>query len=220
KGVVLVHDRHAEHGHHRVADELLDHAAVALDDNPRRLVIARKHSAEGLRIEPLAHGGGIGKVAEEDGDPPARLSIRREERRGAGQAETGMLRVLLAAIGTGPHWPSVAASKAYSQAAGEDRRLSRRRPAGQVAIPIELVFANEAHQLDLVLRQLRRASGVLDLRSDVFRDRGSRELSQPVSDSTGHTRRLTTDVGVWPRLRACAASRLSRRPRSARVRSP
>ena len=30
--VVLVHDRHAEHGHHGVADELLDGAAVALDD--------------------------------------------------------------------------------------------------------------------------------------------------------------------------------------------
>ena len=38
--VVLVHDRHAEHRHHRVADELLDAAAVALDDALHPLEIA------------------------------------------------------------------------------------------------------------------------------------------------------------------------------------
>ena len=33
-GVVLLRDRRAPDGHHRVADELLDRAAVALDDLP------------------------------------------------------------------------------------------------------------------------------------------------------------------------------------------
>ena len=38
--VVLVHGRDAEDGHHRVADELLDGAAVPLDDRLRRLEVA------------------------------------------------------------------------------------------------------------------------------------------------------------------------------------
>ena len=38
--VVLVHDRDAEDGHHGVADELLDAAAVALDDRLHPLEVA------------------------------------------------------------------------------------------------------------------------------------------------------------------------------------
>ncbi len=34
KRIVLVHDRHPEHRHHRIADELLHRAAVLLDDRP------------------------------------------------------------------------------------------------------------------------------------------------------------------------------------------
>ena len=34
QSIVLVHRRHAEDGHHGVADELLDGAAVPLDDRP------------------------------------------------------------------------------------------------------------------------------------------------------------------------------------------
>ncbi len=40
QGVVLVSDRHAEHRHHRVADELLDRAAVSLDDCLHPLEVA------------------------------------------------------------------------------------------------------------------------------------------------------------------------------------
>ena len=49
--VVLVHDRDAEDGHHRVADELLDRAAVALDDRPHPLEVAGEQRPQRLRVE-------------------------------------------------------------------------------------------------------------------------------------------------------------------------
>ena len=48
--VVLVHRRHAEDGHHRVADELLDGAAVALDDRRHALEVAGEQRTERLRV--------------------------------------------------------------------------------------------------------------------------------------------------------------------------
>ena len=41
--VVLVRDRHAEHRHHRVADELLDRASFCLDLLPHRLPVRAEH---------------------------------------------------------------------------------------------------------------------------------------------------------------------------------
>ena len=99
--VVLVHDRHAEHGHHRVADELLDGAAVALDDRLHPLEVAREQRAQRLRVEPLAERGRAGDVAEEDGHGLALLARRRGvgERRAAGVAEARTLRdVVVAAL--------------------------------------------------------------------------------------------------------------------------
>ena len=54
QGVVLVRDRDPEHGHHRVADELLDRAAVALDDRAEILEVAAHAGAQRLRIGRLA----------------------------------------------------------------------------------------------------------------------------------------------------------------------
>ena len=49
-GVVLAGDRRAPDGHHRVADELLDGAAVALDDVARHVEVARQRLADLLRV--------------------------------------------------------------------------------------------------------------------------------------------------------------------------
>ena len=46
QGVVLVHGRNAEDGHDRVADELLDGPAVALQASTRRLEVAHHHAPE------------------------------------------------------------------------------------------------------------------------------------------------------------------------------
>jgi hypothetical protein len=74
-----VQHRHAEDGHHGVADELLDHSTVLLDHAPGGVVVPRQHPTEHLRIEPFTHRGRVGEIAEEDGDPTARLAIRRQE---------------------------------------------------------------------------------------------------------------------------------------------
>jgi len=73
--VVLAHNRHAEDGHHGVADELLDGAAVALDDRLHPLEVAGEQRTEALGIEPVAEGGRAGEVAEEDGHGLALLVL-------------------------------------------------------------------------------------------------------------------------------------------------
>ena len=49
-GVVLVRDRRAEDGHHRVADELLDRAAVPLELVAHARVVGLEAGADVLRI--------------------------------------------------------------------------------------------------------------------------------------------------------------------------
>ena len=64
--VVLVRDRNPEDRHDRVADELLDGAAVALDDRAQILEVAAHARAQRLRIGRLAERGRADEVAEED----------------------------------------------------------------------------------------------------------------------------------------------------------
>ncbi len=85
--VVLVHDRDAEDGHHCVADELLDGAAVALDDLPHPLEIAGEERAQRLGIGRLPELGRAGHVAEEDGDCLALLARGRRRRHGRAALE-------------------------------------------------------------------------------------------------------------------------------------
>jgi len=54
QGVVLVQHRRPEHGHDRVAHELLHGAAVALEDVPRHLVVAGEDAPDLLRVLALA----------------------------------------------------------------------------------------------------------------------------------------------------------------------
>ncbi len=55
-GVVLVRGRRAEEGHHRVADELLDRAAVALELGTDALVVGPQERLDvlGIHATPLA----------------------------------------------------------------------------------------------------------------------------------------------------------------------
>ena len=74
--VVLVQHRHAEHGHHGVADELLHGAAVPLDDRLHPLEVAREQRAQPFGIERLAERGRAGQVAEQHGHRLALLAGR------------------------------------------------------------------------------------------------------------------------------------------------
>ena len=69
-GVVLVGGRRAPDGHHGVADELLDRAAVALDDLARQLEVACQQLADVLRVAVLGERREADEVGEQDRDEP------------------------------------------------------------------------------------------------------------------------------------------------------
>ena len=98
--VVLVQHRDAEDGHDCVADELLDRAAVALDDRLHALEVAREQRPQCLRVERLAELGRAGDVAEEHGHRLALLAglLRHGEGRSASVTEASALAVLGAAL--------------------------------------------------------------------------------------------------------------------------
>ena len=91
--VVLVQHRHAEHGHHGVADELLHAAAVPLDDRLHPLEVAREQRTQPLRVERLAERGRAGEVAEEDRH---RLALLLRPRGHSGEREATLLAELRA----------------------------------------------------------------------------------------------------------------------------
>ena len=72
-GVVLVRLREAEHGEHGVADELLDGAAVLLDEPPRQGVVLLQEAVDQLVVGGLGVGGEADEVAEQGGDDLALL---------------------------------------------------------------------------------------------------------------------------------------------------
>ena len=65
--IVLVRLRDAEHRHHGVADELLDGAAVSLDDRLHLLEVACEQRPQRLGIGLLSQLGRAAEVAEQDG---------------------------------------------------------------------------------------------------------------------------------------------------------
>ena len=65
-GVVLARYGRAPDRHHRVADELLDRPAVAVDHSPRGLEVARKQLAHLLGVAVLRERREADQVAEED----------------------------------------------------------------------------------------------------------------------------------------------------------
>ena len=75
--VIFVQLRDPEHGHHRVADVLLDRPSVAFDRRAHRVEVAGLDVAERLGIELLSQLRGAGDVTEDDGDGLANLGRRR-----------------------------------------------------------------------------------------------------------------------------------------------
>ena len=88
--VVLVHDRSAEHGHDRVADELLHGAAVMLERHAHLVEVAGEHAPHQLRVARLAEVRRARDVAEDDRHRLAhfeRLLARRRDRRSARRSD-------------------------------------------------------------------------------------------------------------------------------------
>ena len=76
--VVLMHARDPEHRHHRIADELRDGSAVALDDRPQLFEISAHHPEQRLRVELLAERGRARHVAEQHRHHLSRPAGRRD----------------------------------------------------------------------------------------------------------------------------------------------
>ena len=112
-GVVAVGRRRAEDAHDRVADELLDRAAVALELLADALVVRREDRADVLRIELLGTSGEADEVDEQDGDDAALLAgpPGLGERRAARVAELREVGVLLAAARAGRARPGTLESR-------------------------------------------------------------------------------------------------------------
>ena len=100
-------DRDPEHSHHRVADELLHRAAVALDDRLHPLEVAGKQRPDRLRVGRLPERRRADDVAEQDGHDLALLRRPCDRRCPALGAELERLGGLVAANGTNGHKPSL-----------------------------------------------------------------------------------------------------------------
>src|SRR6185503_9527052 len=105
QGVVLVEGWDAEDGDHRVPDELLDRAAVALEDLAHGLEETAHDRPQRFGVETLAEPRRAGDVGEHDGHDLARLPGRlsRRERLRAVHAEPRALGIRGAAVGACDH---------------------------------------------------------------------------------------------------------------------
>jgi hypothetical protein len=80
----------AEDGHHRIADELLDGAAMVFELRAHARVVRREHAAHVLGVEALCLRREADEVDEDDRDGLpllAAVGLRPGERRAAGVAE-------------------------------------------------------------------------------------------------------------------------------------
>ena len=158
-GVVLVQAGEPEHGHDRVADVLLDPAAVPFEDQPHLVEIQVQDLAEVLAVQALAERGGALQVREHDGDGAADLfdgdlgSERRCRRSRTGGSDRGSLRrnsgrSARQGVYAGPlrarRDPTIRRSDATLRVAG--RRQERDRDPGAVAREAVLATALLAAQ--------------------------------------------------------------------------
>ena len=151
--VIFVRGRHTEDAHHRIADELLDRAAVTLEAPSRHLKVACHHATERLGVEPLTEHCRSGHVREKHSDDLARLAhhCRRGNSGAAPVAEACRVGVLLTAARAGAHCrslrPSHIAVRSIAARPGSDQRSrSRRRDSNPrpnaykaFALPAELL---------------------------------------------------------------------------------
>ena len=122
--VVLVQHRHAEHGHHRVADELLHAAAVPLHDRLHPLEVAREQRTQPLGIERLAERrrarSGRRTAPSPSCAAPASRAGAAGEREAALLAELGALAVLVPTTRADQHEPTLEPFGTQDKAAGTE----------------------------------------------------------------------------------------------------
>ncbi len=106
KRIVLVQLRDAEHGHDRVADELLDGATMRLEHRAHLVEVAGHHPPQRLGVEPLAQRCRPAQVGEENGDGLAGLGPGwrlGSEHSATAAAEAEPVRILVSTARAGDH---------------------------------------------------------------------------------------------------------------------
>ncbi len=123
-GVILGGRRRPPHGHHRIADELLDAAPVELDQPSARVEVPREQRADFLRVARLRQRGEPDQVGEEHGhEPPFGDDLRRRRRD----------RFRARRRGSGERRPAVAAELAGRRIGRSARRTAGFEPAAALA---------------------------------------------------------------------------------------
>ena len=164
--VVVVPERQAEHRDDRVADDLLDRAAVRLEHRAHDVEVAVQDLAQRLRVEPLAERRRALEVRGDEGDDAADLArgLVLEERRAAHPAQAGVGRIRLAArpagllVHGGQSSGGCRPLRGPVRASGQALRAGRaaRAPAAQVAQRL-LVGPGEARTRSVVDVRPRRS---------------------------------------------------------------
>ena len=116
-GIVLVRHRRTEHGHHCVADVLLERAAVALELLAHSCDLRTDGRAHVFGIALVRAGRGVHDVREEHGDDLALLTGPCGDCRPAVRAVTGAVREVRAALATGSHAPRIGPPSPSNQGA-------------------------------------------------------------------------------------------------------
>jgi hypothetical protein len=132
--IVLADLRQPEHGHDRVADVLLDLAAVLGQDVGHHAEVAVLDLVQGLWIDHLPEGGGALQVREDDRDGLPQLLGRQRLRQGraaiAAQAE--LRRVFLATAGADLHLHFRSINRALAEPIRRSARC-RQTPGARLA---------------------------------------------------------------------------------------
>ena len=97
--IVPTGDRHPPDGHHRVADELVDRASIAVDDRPRLLEVAAQQVADVLGVAGLGEARVADQIDEQHrGDSQLGLRVGRRRHR---ERDPALVAELLAGLAGG-----------------------------------------------------------------------------------------------------------------------
>jgi hypothetical protein len=136
-GVVAMRDRGAEHGHDRVADELLHDAAERFDFRLHPDVVGHQQGPNVLRVRLIRARGEVDQVDEQHRDNLALFNGRFDSQCGAaGRTEPRPLEILLPTSQTPGHEKQ---STFGASLAGRGLASAECRRAGQQPVPGERV---------------------------------------------------------------------------------
>ena len=124
QSIVLVRGGPAEDGHRGVAYELLNAAAMGLEDFAQPRVIARHLRAHDLRIGAITQRGRADEVTEEHGDRLAHARVRKRQTGPTGTAEARPGLVLTSAARTDDHRRSLRPRQSCASSASTRPRPS------------------------------------------------------------------------------------------------